>query len=49
MKSARLTKTIIVIKCQNWVKIFELLLVQNVNDVYLEIKIDKMQMVDLRR
>lgn len=28
---------------------FELLLVQNVNDVYLEIKIDKMQMVDLRR
>lgn len=28
---------------------FELLLVQNINDVYLEIKIDKMQMVDLRR
>lgn len=28
---------------------FELLLVQTVNDVYLEIKIDKMQMVDLRR
>lgn len=28
---------------------FELLFVQNVNDVYLEIKIDKMQMVDLRR
>lgn len=28
---------------------FELLLVQNVNDVYLKIKIDKMQMVDLRR
>lgn len=28
---------------------FELLLVQNVNDVYLEIKIDKVQMVDLRR
>lgn len=28
---------------------FELLLVQNVNDVYLVIKIDKMQMVDLRR
>lgn len=28
---------------------FELLLVQNVNDVYFEIKIDKMQMVDLRR
>lgn len=28
---------------------FELLLVKNVNDVYLEIKIDKMQMVDLRR
>lgn len=28
---------------------FELLLVQNVNDVYLEIKIDKMQMVDLRQ
>lgn len=28
---------------------FELLFVQNVNDVYLKIKIDKMQMVDLRR